>query len=195
MEFAVAAMTSIGNTITGALGSLGTAFTGTTGALGAPAIPGLLTGGLGSTVSSILAGGATVASVLNAQRAGEEKAWGLELQALDADTEGSLEAIRGTERRSSMKAALAEALGERDVAAAASGVDLSFGTPAIARERAIRDGERALAIDSGTEDFRVARLRERSVSLRRMAASARSGGLGRAAALGLEGAARIARRG
>lgn len=185
MEFAIAALGSIGSTISAGAGAIGTALTGTAGALG-------LTGG---TAASILSGGATVLSVLNANRAGEMKAEALRLQAADADLGAGLEAIQGTDRRNSLKAALTQAIGDRDVAAAASGVDLSFGTPAVARQQAIRDGERALSIDQNTEDFRIARLRERAAGYRAQASGARSAGLGSAAALALEGGARMLRRG
>lgn len=184
MEFAAAALTSIGSSLSAGVGAIGSAFSGATGAIGGM-----------STVASILSGGATVLGVLNMQRAAEQKETALKLQADDADTTAEIEAIQGTDRRNSLKAALTQAIGERDVAAAASGVDLSFGTPAVARRQAQVAGERALAIDQNTEDLRVSRLQERAANLRASAAGARAGGLGSAAALALQGGAALLRRG
>lgn len=197
MEIAIAALTSIGSSISAGAGAIGTALTGTAGALGVPAIPGIfgaVGGGVG-TAASILSGGATVLSVLNAQRAGEMKASALNMQADDADLSAGLEAIQGADRRNSLKAALTQTIGDRDVAAAASGVDLSFGTPVTARRQAVVDGERALAIDQDTQDFRIARLRERAAGYRAQASGAGAAGLGTAAALALDGGAKLARRG
>jgi hypothetical protein len=196
MEFAAAALSSIGSTISAGADALGTAISGTAGAFGAPAIPGLLgAAGTGSTAFSILSGGATVLSVLNAQRAGEMKVQSLNLQADDADTQSEIEGIQGTARRSSLKAQLTQAIGDRDVAAAASGVDLSFGTPSVARQQAIQSGERALEMDQDTQELRVSRLRERAAGLRAQAAGANAAGLGTAATLALEGGAKLFKRG
>lgn len=184
MEFAAAALSSIGSTISSGVTAIGSAVSGATSAIGGM-----------STVASILSGGATVLGVLNMQRAAEAKETALKLQADDADTTADLEVIQGTDRRNSLKAQLAAALGDRDVATAASGVDLSFGTPTVARAQAIRDGERALSIDQNTQDLRVSRLRERAANLRAGAAGARASGLGSAAVLALEGGAKLLKRG
>lgn len=198
MEFAAAALTSLagaGATTAGA-GAAGAGILGAEAAtLLAPTVAGgsLLAGG--STVFSILSGTATALSVMSTMRAGEAKAQSLELAAGDAETETRLEANKTIERKTSLRKALIETIGERDVAAAASGVDLSFGTPATARREAVTDTERALSLEDSGEEFRRARLLERSASYRRMAAESRSGGLGRAAALAFEGGARLFRRG
>lgn len=179
MEFAAAALSSIA----GAAGTVASAGSGLLSAVGGA-----------STVFSIMSGGATVASVLQSQRAGEQQARSLNLQAQDAESNVAIEQVQGLERRNSIKQSLVRALGERDVAAAASGVDLSFGTPAIARQEAQAEGERALRLDQSTEDLRVARLRERAASYRQLALEARAGGLGKAAIAALEGGARLANR-
>ena len=196
-EFAAAITTafataSTATEVVGAAGSLAVPTFGTAAAAG-----GTLASAIGatSTVASILAGGATVLSVLSTQRAAEQKAQSLELKASDAETGVGLETAQGLERRNSLKAALVQAVGDRDVAAAASGVDLSFGTPVVARNQAITDGERALSVDQSTEDFRKSRLLESAASYRAMASQARSGGLGAAAALALDGGAKLLRRG
>lgn len=218
MEFAAAALASIGGTATAAAGGLTSAASfgaaeligggtaagfnaATAGAaatgVAATAASGSLISALGqtSTWASILSGGATVASVLAMQQSGETKGFGLDMQADDAELSAKVEAVQGLDRRNSLKAALVQAVGERDVAAAASGVDLSFGTPSTARNQAIKDGERALDVDQASEDFRKQRLLERAGNLRLQAGQARSGALGAAAALALEGGAKLAKRG
>lgn len=196
MEFAAAVLTSVAEgigAIAGASAPLDLlAANGVAGASGSGLFGGLMGG---STALSILQGGATVASVLATAGAGQQKADAYMLQAGDAETAAQLERVQGIERRTSLKASLLQAIGERDVAAAASGVDLSFGTPAIARDQALKDGARALEVDTSTEEFRRARLFERAASYRNMASQARAGSLLQALGGGLEGAAKIARRG
>jgi hypothetical protein len=194
MEFAAAALTSIGSS----LGATGAAIPGAVGATsigGAPLVAAGSSLFSASSAFSVLSGASTVLSMLNANRAGEAKAAALNAQADDADTQTQIEAIQGTARQTSLKKALVQQLGDRDVATAASGVDLSFGTPAIARRQDITDTERALSIDQDTTDTRVARLRERAANYRIQAQQAQAGGLGSAASLAIEGAAKLFKRG
>lgn len=184
MEFAAAALTTIAATA---------AEVGTTAVAAASAASSFLPAA--STVGSILSGSATVLSVLGNMRAGEAKARSLELAADDAEMDAKVAEVQTIERRAGLKRALVQAIGERDVAAAASGVDLSFGTPAVARGEAVEDSERALALEDSTLAFNRARLFERAASYRRMASESRAGGLGRAAVAGLEGGAKLLRRG
>jgi len=190
MEFAAAAVSAVA----GAIGSATTAVTGAIGSVGKALGIGSGTVGAGSLITGLLSGTATVAGMLGAQQAGQEQARSLSMQAADARTEQDIERLRGTERRDSLRRSLLATLGERDVAAAASGVDLSFGTAATAREESVRDAERALTIDQSTEDFRVARLREREGEFLRSARSAKRAGTIRAVGLGLQGAASVANR-
>lgn len=192
MEFAAAAMTAVSS----AVSTVGTAVSGVGSALGLTGSGGLLTSlGGASTFASILSGGATVASALAAQRAGKEQALSLEFQAQDAQVEARQEGIQGMERRNSLRKALIDSIAESDTAYAASGVDLSFGTPVVARDQASRDAERALTIDQSSEDLRRSRLNQRASNLRVMAAQARRGGLAKATGLYLDGAAQAIRRG
>jgi hypothetical protein len=186
MEFAAAALASVAS----AGGAVATAATGPAGIFGLASLA-----PSGGTAASVLSGGATVLGMLNATRAGDAKAQALNAQADDADTSTLLEHNQGLDRRSSLKAQLVQQLGSRDVATAASGTDLSFGTPVLARAENLRDGERALAVDQGTEDSRIARLRERAANFRIQAKQASAGGLGTAAALALDGAAKFKLRG
>lgn len=85
-------------------------------------------------------------------------------------------------------------IGQMDVANAASGVDLSFGTPTAARQEAFRQTDFGLASDAGTEQTRVARLNERSADYKRRASTARKSGLFDALSMGLSTASSIAGR-
>jgi hypothetical protein len=201
MEFAAAALSTIAAGIGSAAGAVGSAASTVGTALGiggtAAGAAGTAGGlfGTGSLFSTILQGGATVAGVLGAVGAGQEQSRNLMAQAADARTEQDIEKIRGTERRDGLKRSLLQTLGERDVAAAASGIDLSFGTASIARNEAQRDAESALTMDQSTEDFRVARLEERANEFTRSAKAAKRSGLIKAVGLGVTGAASINRRG
>ncbi|MCO5091996.1 hypothetical protein [Bosea sp. (in: a-proteobacteria)] len=190
MEFAAAALSTIAGGISSAAGAVGSALGigGTAGGAGGTLI------GAGSVLATILSGTATVAGMMGARQAGSEQARSLYAQAADARTEQDIERIRGTERRDSLRRSLLATLGERDVAAAASGVDLSFGTPAVARKEAERDAESALVIDQSTEDMRIARLQERENEFVRSARSAKKAATINAVGLGLKGAASLANR-
>jgi hypothetical protein len=198
MELAAAAMTAVGSAISGATTAAGAAL-GLTGA-GAPMVlagapSALAAGSTGSLFSSILQGGATVASVMGALSSGEERASDLKARAADAIDEQGIERLRGIERRDGLRRALLERLGQQDVAAAASGVDLSYGTPSLARDEAARDGERALTQDQSTEDLRVGRLQQRADELRSGAKAARRAGVIKALGSGVATAYSMSRRG
>jgi len=151
--------------------------------------------GVGSILSGILTGGASIAGVLGAQQSAAEKANAYNLAAEDQLAEIPMEQLKGTERRTSMRAAMLQALGERDVGFAASGADISFGTPTLARDEAQQEGERAFTIDLGTEQTRVARLKERATNLRLQAGEAKRTGFLQALGLGATTLAQFGRRG
>jgi hypothetical protein len=163
----------------------GTAATGTAAAAGISA----------SSIASILSGASTAFSVLHGIGASQEEATGYELAARDAVSEQADEHLLGLQRRNALKKDFIQAVGERDIAYAASGVDVSFGTPSVAREEAQRDFARASTIDLSTEQSRVARLQERAELLRLKANSTRRGGLLEAITTGLGGASDIFARG
>lgn len=201
MEVAAAALSAITSAFTTAAPVVGSevaasaaAAAGQTVASSAASGAGFLSGS-GSLISSIFQGTAGVLSAFGAMGQGASQSDAMNARATDADTEAQLETVKGGERRIGLRRALADALAERDVAAAASGVDLSFGTPALARDEALKEGERALTADQSTEDFRIARLRERAAELRRGAKEASRGGLIRAMGAGLTTGASIAKRG
>lgn len=156
----------------GLFGAGGAAATAATAATGAAAAA-----GPGLSLSSILSGVATVGGFVSSIMAGNAEADAARAAAIDAEREQSLENLQGINRRRSLKAAAAEALGEQDAAYAASGVDLSFGSAAEARRRALRETDMALTSDGGTQETRVARLQERAANYRRQAGRARMAGV------------------
>lgn len=159
----------------GALGLGGGAATvAVPGIAGAATLVPAATSGL--SIASILSGTASVLGVVSTIAAGAADADAAEASAIDAETEAENENLKGIERRRSLKAAMAEAVGQADVAHAASGVDLSFGSAAQARQAAFREGDLALSGDVYTQQSRQNRLYERARSYRRTAKRARIGG-------------------
>lgn len=169
----------------------GTAAAGTAAA-GASAA-GAAAGGI--SAATILQGATGLLSMVASINAGNAEAEQLNLAADDAAREVPLETLQGISRRASIKQAMMDQIGEQDVAYAASSTDLSFGTPAQARKEAFREADLALTSDVGTEQTRVARLREREVSFRRRAAKAKSAGGLNALVTGLDTFSSMAGRG
>lgn len=180
MEFAASALASVANTagtVSAPMAILPPAQAAASGAAAFGGGPVLSALGSASTWGTILSGGATALSIMSANEAADTKANSYEMMASDADLDARIEQVKGLERRTSIKQALLEAIGERDVAAAASGVDLSFGTPRIAQKEAQKEAERALSSDLSAEELRTSRLAERATSYRLQAASMRKGAL------------------
>ena len=190
MELAAAAFSGLSS----AVSSIGTAatslFSGGTAAAGTAAA----VGGASPWLSALQLGlgGLSALSTINA---GNEKADQLLASAADADSAAVNERVTGTERRASLKRQAAESMAEKQAAYAAGGVDLSFGTPTIARAQDTRDAEHALAIDQGTEDQRVARNAERAAQFRAAASKAKSNSLMKAFLQGGETLLAVNRRG
>lgn len=162
---------------TGAAGGGAAAGAGAAAAgAGAAAATGAAAAG-GISFSTILQGGLGILSAISAINAANTQADNLELQADDARREQPLETLQGITRRTSIKKAMMDAVGEQDVAYAASGTDLSFGTPSVARTQAFREADTALETDNGTQITRQARLQEREANYLKMARKARQGGI------------------
>lgn len=195
MQFAAAALSSIAGAFTG--GTAAAFGTGAAGqAVGISTTTAAAGAGLGgSFLSTILQGGATALSAMGAIRAANAKSDALIAQSQDATFDAKQEEIAGTERQTAMRRSLLQTIGERDVAYAAGGVDLTFGTPAVSRQQAIADTNSAVASDRSATETKAGRLRERAASLVRMADEARRSG--RTAALGdaLTFGAAVAKRG
>lgn len=152
------------------------------------------TASAGSSLWSILQGTATALSVVGGLRAAQMQGDARDAQAADAAQEAAMEGTRGIERRTAIKQRLIQDLGARDVAYAASGVDLSFGTPATARQEAVADANAALSTDTETENIRRNRLLSRSAQFRMMADDARGAGTLKAITGGISMLADVSRR-
>jgi hypothetical protein len=92
----------------------------------------------------------------------------------DAEAEKPFETLQSVDRKRSLLAAAAEATGSSDVAYAASGVDLSFGSARQARQDAYRELDLGLTTDSATTATRLNRLQERAINYRSLAKRAKS---------------------
>lgn len=194
MEIAAAAfsaLTATASTVGGALGLTG----GAASSLGGAAAGGL--GGLlgGSSWLTLLQGGSMALSAAAALSSGQEKSDSLMAAASDAQHQAGLEQLAGTQRQASLKRAAADQMGERDAAYAASGIDLSFGTPQIAKAQDIADTERALSIDQSNTAANVGRLQDRAANYARSARSARSSSVLKAIMTGADGVLGINKRG
>lgn len=207
-EFAAAAVQAIGSMFTVAAPTAATAGTtaATTAATAATTAATATTAAASSgsvlsslfsasTLGSILSGGATLIGAMAAKRQGAIQSQSYEIQAQEVEAEIPNEQIAGETRRASIRDKLLETIAERNVAYAASGLDLSFGTPAVAQRQALQDAEDALTTDKATEDFNVRKLQKRAALYRMQGADARRGGLAKAAGLVLDGAADLVMRG
>jgi len=185
MELAASFVTSIfgGGASTAAAGAGAAA----TSAVAAPAAAGF-------SLSSLLQGTATVLGMVQSINAGKADAEAANAAADDAAREVPLETLQGITRRTALKKEMMNSIGQQDVAYAASGVDLSFGTPLQARTEAFREADLGLTSDVGTEQARVGRLQEREAEYRKRAKRARQSGLFNAAIIGVKGASSTADR-
>ncbi len=143
---------------------------------GAAAATGAAAAG-GISFSTILQGGLGLLSAVAAIRGANTQADTYEQQAQDAKREQPMETLQGISRRTSIKKAMMDAVGEQDVAYAASGTDLSFGTPSVARTEAFREADNAITSDNATQMTRQARLQEREANYLKMAKKTRQGGI------------------
>lgn len=160
MQFALGAM----QMLTGG----GAVAAGATGAAGAA--------GGSSIFGTILQGGLGLVSAMAAIRAGASEARMYRSEAADTRLNVTQEQIDAENRQTGLRKQLLASLGERDTAYAASGVDLSFGTPATARREAEDDANRALSQDQMTSTVRQSRLRTKAANLDAQAADAQSAG-------------------
>lgn len=145
-------------------------------------------------LKTLLQGTASVLGMYQAVQAGNADAEAAQLAAIDAEREKPLETLQGINRRTGIKQEMMNRVGEQDTAYAASGVDLSFGTPGQARKAAFREADNALGNDVATEQTRIARLDERAANYRKRAARARAGGWFDALTIGAKAGSDIAGR-
>lgn len=182
-----------------AIGALAKVFGGVA-ASGAASAGAATAGGLGSFLTgssglSILNGVATAAGVMSTLAAGKAEAAGYRTQAAQADFDAKQEQVDGVRRTTRLKQALLQALGENDVAYAASGIDLGTGVAANNRANAEKLAATEISIDRNTTDARSAMLRGRSAAYLKLASSAQSGALFKAIGLGADSGMRLLQRG
>lgn len=181
-----------GATLGGATLSAALPMAGTTlSAAAAPAAAGLFSAG---TLSTILQGGASVLGLVSSIAAGQAEQEQMEMMAQDAEAEQPLETLKGIERSRSLKLSAIDAIGEMDAAYAGSGVDLSFGTAAQARQDALRELDLGLTSDAGTTMTRLSRLTQRAANYRAMGKRAMRAGIISGVAGALSSGASIAGR-
>ncbi|WP_336800484.1 hypothetical protein [Kaistia sp. MMO-174] len=149
----------------------------------------------GSTGLSILSGVATVGSALSSLAGGKQEAAGLRMQADQANFDARQEEVEGVRRTTKLKRALLQALGENDVAYAASGIDLGSGVAEDNRANAEKLAATEISIDRSTTEARAAMYRSRAASFTRLASSAESSSLLKALGIGAEGGLRLLQRG
>lgn len=172
MELAISAIAALGSTLTGATAAaIPASAAGASLAiegLGAAAAAGSTATGLSSilggvgTAASILSGTTSVLSAMRTMAAGGEKAAEIEAQAMD-------DRMAGVARRTRFKREALDVLGQNDVAAAASGIDLAYGQAADQRARTWEDLTRESEIDRQQEEARL-------LGYRRASRRARSSG-------------------
>ena len=198
MEMAMAAMSSLAGGVSTAVTSVGSAL-GLTSASApmalAPAAAGATGSSPGSFFASLLQGGAGLVGAMSAMRAGRATAAAYRSQAADTRLEVNQEAIDATDRQTSLRKQLVAALGERQTAYAASGVDLTFGTPQQAQREAIVTANDVISRDQSTSDIRRSRLRARADTLDAMASDAEDAGAIKGLGIGLSTAGALFARG
>ncbi|CAA0096262.1 Uncharacterised protein [Starkeya nomas] len=124
----------------------GSGSAGLAAAAGVPAGLASVLGGVG-TAASILSGTTSVLSAMRTMAAGDERASEIETAALD-------DRAAGAQRRTRFAREALDVLGANDVAAAAAGLDLSYGQAADARSQTLEDLTRESEIDRLQEDAR-----------------------------------------
>lgn len=182
MEAALTVLTSLASAVTGGGAAAGAgaaaAGAGAAGAGAAAAGGGGLLSLLGGTTgaASILSGGLSVLSALRSYRSGEERALEATFQAQQADAQKQDEVTQGITRQTGIKRELLRVLGENDVAAAAAGVDLSYGYGKDLRDTTTSEADFQLGMDQATTNARTADLNARAINYRRIARGFRQAG-------------------
>lgn len=149
----------------------------------------------GLSLAKLLSGTATVLGMVQSINAGQADAEAANLAADDAAREVPLETLKGITRRTAIKQQMMDSIGQQDVAYAASGVDLSFGTPSQARTEAFRQADLGLTSDVGTEQTQVSRLLEREANYRKRARRAKTAGFVDALTSGFTGFSNLSKIG
>lgn len=141
-------------------------------ALAAPAA----TAGL-STVLTVLSGVATAASIFGSLSSASADALQANQNAVQAEVDAGQSQVEATQQQTSLKRELAKALGENDVAIAASGIDLQGGIARSSRAAAVSDTQTQLSLSRADDDMRRALLKARAQGYRAQASSYETAGL------------------
>lgn len=188
---AVAAITSAVSSATAAAGA--TTAVASTAATAATAGSSLFS--MGSLFSSLGQGALGLMGAMQAAQAGKAEAAQMQMQA-DAAREDARQAeLDGVAKQTSLRRDLIEELGKRDVAYAASGTDISFGTPGQARTQALDDFSSALSGAANETTGRASRLRQRASGYEAAAADRKTAGYAKGAGLLLSTGLDIIKRG
>lgn len=129
------------------------------------------------SISSLLGGATTILSAAASIAAGNQQAEMYEQQARETDMQKPLELLEGLNRRNDIKKATAAAVADQDVAYAASGADLSFGTPTVARSNAFREGDYSLSTNAAVTGNTIDQLELKRKNYLKMAGQARQMGV------------------
>jgi hypothetical protein len=159
---------------TGAAATTATAATAATTSFGSFLSSALTTS---STLLTGLQGVGALLAIGAKNRAGSEKKDAYFQQAGEAELDAQAEGVAGLQRQTQIRKQLLDTMAERDLQAAGGGLDLGFGTPALAREEAQGDAERALQLDKLETEGKQARIRDRSAALIRAGRYARRGAM------------------
>ncbi len=200
MEFAAAAVAAIGSMFTTGATAAGAGATAAAGAsaaasAGAAAGAGSSLFSMGSLLTGALSGGLSLMSAMQAAKAGKIEAAQMQMQADAARQDATQASLDGEAKQSSMRRDLVAELGRRDVAYAASGVDVSFGTPAQASAQAMDDAYAAMNAAGADVQSRVGRYRTRAAMYEAAGADRLAAGYAKGGGLLLSSALDIVKRG
>ena len=162
---AMAVFSTVASTVSSVAGAATTAVGAAGSALGG-----------GSFLTSLLQGGMGVLGAMGAMREGDASARTAMEQSAEATANSQQETLAGMQRQGNLRRQLLADQGMRDVQAAASGIDLSFGTPALARDQANDDAARALAIEGSSAAARSAQFSAKAAGYQRLASENRKSG-------------------
>jgi hypothetical protein len=197
--FATAIMTAFSAAASTAATAASTVGSTVASAAGAAGSGGGFLSSIGSMFSSnagtLLSGGLGLVSAMASGRQSEMQAAALRAQGEDARFDARSEEINAMQRQTSLRRNLLKLVGESDVAYAASGVDLSFGTAVTAREDAIEDGNRAVMADQDAAAMKIARGRAKAANYDAMASETEAAGKFKMAGALLQPLVSAARRG
>lgn len=171
-----------------AAGGAGAAVAGSVGAFTSASAAS--TGLFGLSLSQTIFAGASAVSALGSIAAGAAQSRALKEQASGVRIQASEERERGAERARRSAMELERLVGAQTAAYAASGIDISAGSPSTVRERTVREGEREIDITRRNAEMAALQRQRQARGLMRDASAARFGGLSSAVGT-IGGAARV----